>query len=177
MAEADGHQVIDEYVDDGYSGSRLDRPALDRLRDAAADGLLDVVFVHCPDRLARNFVHQQILVEELQKRGVEVHFVERPIGERAEDRLLVQMQGVIAEYERAKIIERTRRGRAHKLRSGRLIPFTSQAPYGYAITRVGPAGERVVVVDEIEAENVRAMFRWVLDEAMSARAVAKRLNS
>jgi site-specific DNA recombinase len=106
------------YVDDGVSGARLDRPSLDALRDAAADGLLDIVFVYCPDRLARNYVHQHVLIEELQRRGVEVHFVEHPVSERAEDRLLVQMQGVIAEYERAKIIERTRRGRLHKVRTG-----------------------------------------------------------
>src|SRR5271156_2423953 len=103
------------YIDDGFSGSRLDRPARDALRDAAADGLLDRVLVYCPDRLARNYVHQHVLIEELGRRGVQAHFVERPIGERAEDRLLVQMQGVIAEYERAKIMERTRRGKLHKL--------------------------------------------------------------
>ena len=168
---SDEHQ----YVDDGYSGSRLDRPALDRLRDAAADGLLDVVFVHCPDRLARNFVHQQILVEELQKRGVEVHFVERPIGERAEDRLLMQMQGVIAEYERAKIVERTRRGKLHKVKTGQLLPFTS-APYGYAIVRSPQAPHGAVVVDEVQAQHVRAMFRWARDEELSVLGIAKRLN-
>ncbi len=164
-----------QYIDEGFSGSRLDRPALDALRDAAADGLLDRVLVYCPDRLARNYVHQHVLIEELGRRGVDVHFVERPIGERAEDRLLVQMQGVIAEYERAKIMERTRRGKLHKLRSGATVPYTSQAPYGYAIVR-GATGERTVVIDEVEAENVRTMFRWVVDESLSARAVAKRLN-
>jgi site-specific DNA recombinase len=81
------------YVDEGFSGTRLDRPAFDAMRDAAADGLLDVVLVFAPDRLARNDVHQQVVLEELAARGVRVHFVERPIGEKAE-------------YERAKIIER-----------------------------------------------------------------------
>jgi site-specific DNA recombinase len=165
------------YVDEGFSGSRLDRPGLDALRDAAADGLLDRVLVYCPDRLARNYVHQHVLIEELTRRGVEVCFVERPIGERAEDRLLVQMQGVIAEYERAKIIERTRRGKAHKLRSGDVLPYSAEAPYGYAIVRVGETRKRVVVIDAVEAENVRTMYRWVLEEGMSARAVAKRLNA
>ena len=165
------------FVDEGFSGSRLDRPGLDALRDAAADGLLDRVLVYCPDRLARNYVHQHVLIEELNRRGVEVHFVERPIGERAEDRLLVQMQGVIAEYERAKIIERTRRGKVHKLRSGQMIPYSNQAPYGYAVTYVAERRDRVVVVDAVEADTLRAMFRWVLDEGLSARGVAKRLNT
>jgi site-specific DNA recombinase len=164
------------YVDEGYSGSRLDRPALDRLRDAAAEGLLDVVFVHCLDRLARNFVHQQILVEELQKRGVDVHFVERPIGERPEDRLLMQMQGVIAEYERAKILERTRRGKLHKVKTGQLLPFTS-APYGYEIVRTPEAPKGAVVIDEVQAEHVRAMFRWACDDELSVSAIARRLNA
>src|SRR3954466_13047077 len=79
------------YLDEGISGARLDRPALDALRDAAADGLIDRVLVFCPDRLARSYVHQHILIEELKRRGVEVHFVEHPLGEHAEDRLLAQM--------------------------------------------------------------------------------------
>jgi site-specific DNA recombinase len=164
------------FVDEGFSGSRLDRPALDALRDAAADGLLDVVFIYCPDRLARSYVHQQVVLEELEKRGVRVHFVEHPIGECAEDRLLIQMQGVIAEYERAKILERTRRGRMHKVREGRMLPFGT-APYGYAIVRSKDAPGGTVVIDEVEAQSVRAMYRWVLDEGMSARQVAKRLNA
>jgi site-specific DNA recombinase len=163
------------YVDNGVSGARLDRPGLDALRDAAADGLIDVVFVYCPDRLARNFVHQHVLIEDMAKRGIDVHFVERPVTERAEDRLLVQMQSVIAEYERAKILERTRRGKLHKLRNGETIPYTGQAPYGYRITRLAE-GSRIVVVEEVEAQNVRAMYRWVLEEGLSSRAVAKRLN-
>jgi site-specific DNA recombinase len=164
------------YVDEGFSGSRLDRPAFDALRDAAADGLIDAVYIYCPDRLARSYVHQQVVLEELTKRGVRVHFVEHPIGERAEDRLLVQMQGVIAEYERAKILERTRRGRMHKVREGRMLPFGT-APYGYAIVRSKEVPGGTVVVDEVEAQTVRAMYRWVLDEGLSARQVAKRMNA
>jgi site-specific DNA recombinase len=177
-AEALGVAIASEhkYVDEGFSGSRLDRPGLDRLRDAAADGLIDVALVYCPDRLARSYIHQQVVLEELQKRGVRVHFVEHPIGERAEDRLLVQMQGVIAEYERAKILERTRRGRLHKVRSGQMLPF-STPPYGYAILRSPEVPHGLAVVDEVEAEHVRAMYRWVLDENLSARQVAKRLNT
>jgi site-specific DNA recombinase len=164
------------YIDDGFSGSRLDRPALDALRDAAADGLLDLVFIYAPDRLARSYVHQQVVLEELGRRGVRVHFVERPIEDRPEDRLLVQMQGVIAEYERAKIFERTRRGRLHKVRTGQMLPF-SFAPYGYAIIKSASSPQGVVVIDEVRAAHVRAMFRWIADEGLSARQAARRLNS
>lgn len=163
------------YIDDGFSGTRLDRPGLDALRDAAADGLLDVVLIHCPDRLARSYIDQHVVLEELTKRGVRVHFVERPVSACPEDQLLLQMQGVIAEYERAKLIERTRRGRLHKVRSGQLLPFTC-APYGYAIERSVDTPQGVVVINEVEAAHVRAMYRWVLEEGLSARQVAKRLN-
>lgn len=164
------------YVDEGYSGSRLDRPGLDALRDAAADGLLDLVLVCAPDRLARNYVHQQILLEELGKRGMQVHFLERPISQKPEDLLLVQMQGVIAEYERTKILERTRRGRLHKVRSGQMLPFHTP-PYGYRVVRTPQLPQGVVVQDEVEAANVRQMYHWVLEEDLSARQVAKRLNA
>jgi site-specific DNA recombinase len=164
------------YVDEGYSGSRLDRPGLDALRDAAADGLLDLVLVYAPDRLARNYVHQQIVLEELGKRGVQVHFLERPFSQKPEDLLLVQMQGVIAEYERAKILERTRRGRLHKVKSGQMLPFYNP-PYGYRVVRTPQVPQGVVVVDEVEATHVRQMYRWVLEEDLSARQVARRLNA
>ena len=178
-ATAMGLTVASErrYIDEGVSGGRLDRLGLDALRDAVADGLIDVVLVYSPDRLARNYVHQHVLVEELTRRGTHVHFVECPVTERAEDRLLVQMQGVIAEYERAKILERTRRGRLHKLRTGQLLPYSSPAPYGYTIERSADGLGRTVVVDEVEAQHVRAMFRWVREEDLSTRAVARRLNA
>lgn len=102
--------------------------------------------------------------------------MEHPVGERAEDRLLAQMQGVIAEYERAKILERTRRGRLHKLRAGQILPFSGHAPYGYAIVEGERGVPPTLVIDEVEAQQVRSMYRWVIEEGLSARAVARRLN-
>ena len=102
---ADGldlHSVI-EFIDTGYSGSSLVRPALERLRDVAAAGGMDRLYVHCPDRLARHYAYQVLLLEELTQRGVEVLFLNRPLGHTPEDQLLLQVQGVIAEYERAKL--------------------------------------------------------------------------
>jgi site-specific DNA recombinase len=100
-------------VDEGHSGSTLLRPALERLRDAAYAGALDRLYVHAPDRLARKYAYQVLLLEELQRHGVEVVFLNQPLGETAEVQLLVQVQGMIAEYERAKILERSRRGKRH----------------------------------------------------------------
>lgn len=102
-----------EFVDDGYSGATLVRPALERLRDVAAAGGIDQLSVPCPDRLARNYAHQVLLLEELLRAGVEGIFLNREVGQTPEDQLLLQVQGMIAEYERAKILERSRRGKRH----------------------------------------------------------------
>jgi hypothetical protein len=123
------------YIDDGVSGSRLDRPGLDALRDAAADGLLDVVLVYAPDRLARNYVHQHVLIEELEKHGVAVQFVERPIGDRAEDRLLVQMQGVIAGWI---VADGWKAQASRSYKSMRSVRATDAPAHPLACTR-GPA--------------------------------------
>src|SRR5579862_5508635 len=123
-----------EYVDDGVSGGTLNRPALDRLMDAAADGDVDVLYVLAPDRLARKFAHQALLLEEFSRWGVRVVFLNQAAAEGPEGELLVQVQGVIAEYEKAKILERSRRGKLHKARQGS-VSVLSQAPYGYVYVR------------------------------------------
>jgi site-specific DNA recombinase len=119
-----------EFLDDGYSGATLVRPALERLRDAAAAGGIDRLYVHSPDRLARKYAYQVLLVEELGRFGVEVIFLNRELGRSPEDDLLLQVQGMMAEYERAKIIERHRRGKLHAARVGS-VNVLSGAPYGY----------------------------------------------
>src|SRR3954447_12061246 len=100
-----------EFIDEGYSGATLLRPALERLRDLIATGMLDCVYVHSPDRLARKYAYQVLLIDEWQRAGVEVIFLNRALGQSPEDDLLLQVQGMVAEYERAKILERSRRGK------------------------------------------------------------------
>jgi site-specific DNA recombinase len=107
------------FIDEGHSGATLVRPALERLRDVAAAGGIDRLYVLCPDRLARSYAYQMLLVDELQRCGVELCFVNRDLGKTPEDHLLLQVQGMVAEYERAKIIERCRRGKLHAARRGR----------------------------------------------------------
>src|SRR3954454_23802583 len=116
---ADGGQLEPDhaYVDEGFSGSTLVRPSLGRLRDVVASEAVERLYVHAPGRLARRHAHQALFMEEFRRAGVEVVFLNRPIGGTAEDDLLLRMQGVIAEYERAKILERSRRGRRHAARS------------------------------------------------------------
>ena len=128
-----GWELEDQHVyrDDGYSGARLGRPGLDRLRDHAALADLDLVLVTAPDRLARNYMHQMLLVEELQGYGAVVEFLDRPMSQDPHDQLLLQIRGAVAEYERTLITERMRRGCQRKLRAGLLLPWT-RAPYGAA---------------------------------------------
>ena len=104
-AREQDHDVVDAYicVDDGYSGSRLDRPGLDRLRDGAEAGAFEAALVLCPDRLARKYAYQILILEELERFGVQVIFLDQPLSDDPQARLLTQIQGAVAEYERIKI--------------------------------------------------------------------------
>src|SRR3954451_18824717 len=122
-AEAAGHDLSERHVfrDEGYSGSRLDRPALDALRDAVRDAAIDVVAVVSPDRLARKYAYQVLLMEEFRRAGCQVVFLHHPISDNPNDQLLLQIQGATAEYERAVLAERFRRGKLQKARDGNII--------------------------------------------------------
>ena len=171
--------VADEHIyrDDGYSGAKLNRPGLDRLRDRAAMAAFECVLITAPDRLARNYVHQMLLVDELTQRGCRVEFVERPMSDDPHDQLLLQIRSAVAEYERTLIAERMRRGRQAKLRSGQLLPWT-RAPYGYLLDPDRPRDVSRVQLDPVQAAVVAQMFAWYTDpgQAVSLYAVAKRLS-
>src|SRR5690242_18925860 len=174
---ADGGQLEpdDAYIDEGYSGSLLLRPGLERLRDAIAAAMIERIYVLAPDRLARRYAHQVLLIEEFQRAGTDVVFLNHPIGGTAEDDLLLQVQGVIAEYERAKILERSRRGRRHAARSGSVSAFAT-APYGYRyVSKANGGGKARFEVIEEEARVVRQIFSWVALERLSLREVCRRL--
>jgi site-specific DNA recombinase len=128
----DGHKLLDElkFIDNGYSGSNLVRPALEKLRDQIAFGLINKIYIHSPDRLSRKYAYQMILIEEFEKSGVEIIFLNFQQSDNPESQLLLQMQGMISEYERSKIMERHRRGRIHAAKRGS-INALSNAPYGY----------------------------------------------
>ena len=173
------HTVLDpelSFVDDGYSGSTLIRPALDRLRDQAAAGAFGRLYVHSPDRLARRYAYQVLLIDELQGCGVEVVFLNRQLTQGPEDDLLLQVQGGVAEYERAKILERSRRGKQHAARHGS-VSVLAHAPYGYRyITRQMGGGAARINVQFDEARVIADMFHWVAVERLSLSEVARRLK-
>src|ERR671936_3001234 len=132
FAQSHDLEVPKEWVfeDEGYSGATLERPGLEHVRDLAAEGQIQIVLAYSPDRLSRKYAYQILLIEEFARQGVETCFVNTPPGATAEEQLLVQFQGMIAEYERAQILERSRRGKRHRAHQG-LVNVLSGAPYGY----------------------------------------------
>ena len=165
-----------EFIDEGYSGATLVRPALERLRDLAATGGIDRLYVHSPDRLARKYAYQVLVVDELQQVGIEIVFLNRELGRSPEDDLLLQVQGMVAEYERAKILERSRRGKRHGAHSG-AVSVLCGAPYGYRYVRKADGGgqARYEILLE-EARVVRQVFDWIGRERLSIGEVRRRLE-
>lgn len=164
------------FEDEGFSGASLQRPALERLRDGAAEGAFDIVLCHAPDRLARRYAYQVLLLEELARAGVEVCFAKEP--ERSgspEDELLRQFQGMIAEYERAQIAERTRRGKQHRARQGSQAVL-SAAPYGYRYVKKTEHCDAYYEIDEAQADVVRRVFGRYTSDGVSIGALARWLS-
>ena len=173
-----GLQVPDKWVfeDEGHSGATLVRPALERLRDLVAGVGIDVVLCYAPDRLARKFAYQALLLEEFARAGTRVEFVKGPRGDSPEDQLLVQFQGMFAEYEKAQIMERYRRGKAHRARTGS-INVLSGAPFGYRYVRKSDHAGAAYEVVEHEAALVAELFRRYADDGASIADLARWLTS
>ena len=171
---ADGHEIVAEFLDDGYSGARLDRPGLDALRDSAEAGVIEAVWCLTPDRLARSYAYQMLILDELDRLGCKVHFTDAPeIADDPQARLLTQMQGVISEYERAKIAERHRRGKLYRVRAGEAIFW--KVPYGYRRVPRTAEGPARLEIHEPEAQVVRGIFNDIVSAGSSVRAISRRL--
>lgn len=166
-----------EFIDDGWSGATLVRPALERLRDVAAAGGLNRLYVLSPDRLSRKYAYQVVLVEELERAGVVLCFLSDPLDASPQIALLQQLQGMIAEYERAQITERTRRGKRYGAQQG-AVSALSGAPYGYRYVPKGPGepdARYEIVVDQ--ARVVRQIFTWVGHDRLTLGVVQQRLGA
>ena len=173
-ATAAGLEVPAEWIfeDEGVSGATLVRPALERLRDLVAEIEIGVVLCYSPDRLSRRYAYQALLIEELARCGTELRFLKGRKAETPEDELLVQFQGMIAEYERAQIAERTRRGKLHRARGGS-VAVLSGAPYGYRYVRKSEAGDARYEIVEPQADVVRELFRRYVEEHESIGALGR----
>src|SRR5664279_1191682 len=172
-----GHHVPKEWIfeDEGYSGASLVRPGLERVRDLAGEGQIHAVLLYAPDRLSRKYAYQVLLIEELLRNGVETIFLKAPQTATPEDQLLVQFQGMIAEYERAQILERSRRGKRHRAHQGQ-VSVLSGAPYGYRYVRGSEDAAAYYEVIEAEADVVRMVYDRYATQGLSIGAVTRLLN-
>jgi len=177
-AQTEGYAVPSEWIfqDEGYSGANLVRPGLERLRDLAGEGHIETILVYSPDRLSRKYAYQVLLLEEFARYGVEVMFIKSPQASTPEEQLLVQFQGMIAEYERAQIVERSRRGKRHRAQNGS-ISVLSGAPYGYRYIKKAAFSAAYYEVIEEEAEVVREVYRLYTEELLSMGEITRRLTT
>jgi site-specific DNA recombinase len=177
FATARGFEVPADWVfeDAGFSGATLARPGFDRVRDLAVEGRIQAVLARSPERLSRTYAYQVLLTEEFARHGVETVFVNAPSAATAEDRLLVPFQGMIAEYERAQILERLRRGKRHRARAG-AVAVLSGAPYGYRDVKKSDEAPARFEIAEEEAEVVRLIDERYTAGGLSIGAIARLLN-
>ena len=173
-----GAELPEEWVfeDEGHSGATLVRPALERLRDLVAGVGVDVVLCYSPDRLARKFAYQALLIEEFARAGTKVEFIKGPRGDSPEDQLMVQFQGMFAEYEKAQLMERYRRGKTYRARAGS-VNVLGGAPFGYRYIRKTPeAGARYEIIEH-QAALVAEMFRRYADDGATIAGLTRWLTS
>jgi site-specific DNA recombinase len=176
-AQREGWELRPENVfrDDGFSGASLNRPGLDALRDRAKAGEVDQVLIITPDRLARKYVHQALLLEEFEQLGCPIVFLDRPMSHDPHDQLLLQIRGAVAEYERTLIADRMRRGRQARLRAGTLLPWT-HLPYGYRVDPARPRDPAGVSIDPVAGAIVRELFGAYLADGATLGSVAQALH-
>lgn len=173
-AEKNDYTIVQEYIDDGWSGDILARPALDKLRQDAKEKIWEVVLVYDPDRLARRYSYQELVMDELREAGIEVIFITISAPKNSEDKILHGVRGLFAEYERAKISERFRLGKLRKVKEGHLL--VSEALYGY---RYIPKKENVhgyYEINDKEADVIKSIFKWVAEDGLTLRGVVKKLQ-
>jgi site-specific DNA recombinase len=178
FAQEQGFSVPDEWAieDEGYSGATLVRPGLERVRDLVAEGQVDAVLVHSPDRLSRKYAYQVLLLEEFARNNVQTMFVKAPQTATPEDQLLLQFQGMIAEYERAQILERSRRGKRHRALQG-VVNVLCGAPYGYRYIRKTEHAPASYSIIDSEASVVRMVYELYTAKGLSIGAITRSLNA
>jgi site-specific DNA recombinase len=177
FAQEQGFSVPDEWVieDEGYSGATLVRPGLERVRDLVAEGQVDAVLVHSPDRLSRKYAYQVLLLEEFARNNVQTIFIKVPQTATPEDQLLLQFQGMIAEYERAQILERSRRGKRHRALQG-VVNVLCGAPYGFCYIRKSEHAPASYSIIDSEASVVRMVYELYTAKGLSIGAITRLLN-
>jgi len=160
------------FVDDGISGAYLERPGLDKLRDKAVSGEVSKIYILSPDRLSRKSAHQILLIEEMKRLGITIAFVNRDIGDTPEDQMLLQIQGVVAEYEREKILERVRRGKLYAAQNGK-VNILCGAPYGYHYNKASDNHDAYYVIHPEEAKVVKEAYSLYCNKDYNLYEIAR----
>lgn len=175
------YTIIREYLDEGWSGDTIVRPALDQLRMDAEKKIWEAVLMYDPDRLARRYSYQEVVMDDLQEQNIEILFVTVPPIRDENDQMLYEMRGAFARYERTKIAERFRLGKKRKAENGHIL--TTEAPYGYTYVpnkKDKAHGKEKIhgyyEINEEEAMTVRKIFRWIAEEGLTLRKVVRRLQ-
>ncbi len=174
FAGKNGYTIVKEYLDDGWSGDMLARPQLDQLRQDAKNKTWEGVLAYDPDRLARRYSYQELVMDELKEAGVEVLFVTMPSPKNGEEKILQGVKGLFAEYERVKIAERFRLGKMRKVKEGHIL--TTEAPYGLTYVPKKDKIHGYYEVNENELKVLKQICVWVADEGLTCRAVVRRLQ-
>jgi site-specific DNA recombinase len=175
LVQKSDFRVVEEYIDEGWSGDILARPALDKLRQDAKAKLWDVIVVYDPDRIARRYSYQELVMDELREAGIEVVFVTISAPKNSEDKILYGVRGLFAEYERAKIGERFRLGKLRKVKEGHIL--VSEPLYGYRYIAKKELAHGYYEINEEEARVVRMMFDWVDQDCLTLTGITRKLHA
>jgi site-specific DNA recombinase len=173
---AAGHVLVKEYIDNGFSGPRFDRPALDEMRKDLNTDAFDVIYFHQADRIAREVVIQTIIIEEILKHRKRLVINSKDYEKNPENHFMMQALGLVAELERAKIIERTTRGRQYRLSQGQLMG-SGYNTFGYDYIRKSPGNPPRMVVNEREAAIVRRIFETYAGTQIGLESIAQQLET
>ena len=171
MARTLGATLVKEFIDDGYSGAYLDRPALTSMRDSVRAKMFDFVVVYDIDRLSRNLSHQLLITDDIEAAGAKLYFVKADYDASAEGRLFYAIRGAFAGYEREKLRERSMRGKTAMLKKGKII--NDSHVYGYDFDKENHA----YTVNNLEARNIKEIFRLYLMGFGGVSAIARHLNA
>lgn len=176
FAQKNGYTIVQEYLDNGWSGDSIVRPALDQLRMDAKNKIWEAILIYDPDRLARRYSYQELIMDELREAGVEIIFVTISAPKNSEDKILHGVRGLFAEYERAKISERFRLGKVRKVKEGHVL--TTEAPYGFRYIRNNKETKThgYYEINEEEARVVRMIFGWIANDGLTIRKIVVELQ-
>jgi site-specific DNA recombinase len=166
-----GDALVKEYVDDGYSGAQMDRPALQALRSDAKSDTFEIIYFLAADRIARDVIFQNVIISELQLHKKRIVINGQEHVDKSENKFTLTVLGAVAELERAKITERMARGKLHRLRQGQ-VAGGGVPPYGYDYVRRTAERPAALIVNEPEAAVVRWMFETYAGGGSIARCAA-----